>query len=78
MGEVFAVRCAAGQTIITEIPVRNDMNTFAPYQCKFAPGSHPDFTHSPSEGSMNRRSGEPIEIETIAGRTTAWVPSVQA
>lgn len=23
-------------------------------------------------------SGEPIEIETIAGRTTAWVPSVQA
>ena len=35
MGEVFAVRCAAGQTIITEIPVRNDMNTFAPYQCGF-------------------------------------------
>ena len=41
MGEVFAVRCAAGQTIITEIPVRNDMNTFAPYQCGFTDDSPP-------------------------------------
>ena len=62
MGEVFAVRCAAGQTIITEIPVRNDMNTFAPYQCGFTDDSPAAFSVTPTAGTMNRRSGDPVNV----------------
>ena len=62
MGEVFAVRCAAGQTIITEIPVRNDMNTFAPYQCGFTDDTPASFSVTPTAGTMNRRSGDPVNV----------------
>ena len=60
MGEVFAVRCAAGQ--ITEIPVRNDMNTFAPYQCGFTDDTPASFSVTPTAGTMNRRSGDPVNV----------------
>lgn len=37
-------------------------NTYAPYQCGFTADSPPEFSVSPTEGSMNRRSGDPIEV----------------
>lgn len=60
--QTFEVRASPRQTSITEIPVRNDYNTFAPYRCAFYPGSHSAFTCSPNHGSMNRRSGEPVSV----------------
>ena len=60
--QTFEMKAAMRRTAVETILVQNDYNTFAPYQCKFAPGSHPDFSHDPAEGSMNRRSGEPTEI----------------
>ena len=47
---------------MTEIPVRNDFNTFAPFRCEFMPGSDVSFSVSPNVGSMNRRSGEPVQV----------------
>lgn len=60
--ETFSVRSAIRQTHVTEINVRNDYNTFAPFQCDFIAGSSPAFTVTPNAGSMNRRSGEPINV----------------
>lgn len=60
--QTFEVRSSPRQTHVTEIPVRNDYNTFAPYRCEFLPGTSPAYTVSPTAGSMNRRSGEPINV----------------
>lgn len=60
--ETFEVRSSPRQTHVTEIMVRNDYNTFAPYICDLLPGSSPSYTVTPNHGSMNRRSGEPINL----------------
>ena len=60
--ESFEVRSSPRQTHVTEIPVRNDYNTFAPFRCAFLPGSSNAFSVDPGHGSMNRRSGEPTEV----------------
>ena len=51
-----------GGVDVATILVKNQVNTFAPYQCRFTADSAPEFSVSPSEGSMNRRSGAPIEV----------------
>ena len=60
--ETFEVRSSPRQTHVTEIPVRNDFNTFAPFRCAFLPGSSVAYTVDPGHGSMNRRSGEPVNV----------------
>ena len=45
-----------------EIPVKNQFNTFEPYRVGFAPGSHRDFTVTPTAGTMNRRDSEPVNV----------------
>lgn len=60
--QTFEVRSSPRQTHVTEIAVRNDYNTFAPYRCEFLPGTSPAYTVAPTAGSMNRRSGEPINV----------------
>ena len=52
--QTFEVRSSPRQTSVTEIPVRNDYNTFAPYRCGFVAGSSDSFSCSPVHGSMNR------------------------
>jgi len=59
--EIFEVRASPRQTSVTEIKVRNDYNTFAPFRCGFVGDSGP-FSVDPGHGSMNRRSGDPIEV----------------
>lgn len=58
----YEVRASPRQTDVTEIDVKNDYNTFAPYRCALLPGSSPAFTVSPNHGTMNRRSGEPVNV----------------
>ena len=58
--ETFEVRASPRQTHVTEIDIRNDVNTFAPYRCGFISGSASSFSCDPTHGTMNRRSGEPI------------------
>jgi len=60
--ETFEVRASPRQTHVTIIQVKNDYNTFAPYRCNFAFGSSPAFSVTPNHGTMNRRSGEPVEV----------------
>jgi len=60
--ETFEVRASPRQTSVTDIPVRNDYNTFAPFRCAFVAGSHSAFSCTPNHGSMNRRSGEPVTV----------------
>ena len=60
--ETFEVRSSPRSTSVTSIQVRNDYNTFAPFQCGLLPGSSPAFFRSPDAGSMNRRSGDPTEV----------------
>jgi len=60
--EVYEVRSNVGTTHVTEIAVRNDYNTFAPYRVVLMPGSSVDYDISPRHGSMNRRSGEPVNL----------------
>jgi len=45
-----------------EIKVANLMNTFAPYRCFLTPDSAHEFTVAPNAGTMNRRSGDPIDL----------------
>jgi hypothetical protein len=59
--ETFEMRVSPRQTAVTEIKVRNDYNTFAPFRCGFVGDSGP-FSVDPGHGSMNRRSGEPVEV----------------
>lgn len=61
-GEPIELRSTIGSTTVKELPVQNMANTFAPYRCFFAPGSHPAFTVTPNAGTMNRRSGEPVQV----------------
>ena len=42
--------------------MKNQFNTFAPYRVGFAPGSHRDFTVTPTAGTMNRRDSEPVNV----------------
>ena len=58
----FEVRASPRQTDVTEIAVRNDYNTFAPFRCGFLPGSSGAFACTPNHGTMNRRSGEPTKL----------------
>ncbi|KAL3905491.1 MAG: hypothetical protein SGPRY_010891, partial [Prymnesium sp.] len=60
--ETYEVRVSPRQTSVTSIIVRNDYNTFAPYRCGLVSGSSSVFSVSPRHGTMNRRSGEPIEV----------------
>ena len=57
----FEVRASPRSTSVTTIDVGNDYNTFAPFQCNIAAGSS-CFSVSPNHGSMNRRSGAPVEL----------------
>lgn len=67
----FSVNARAGGVSLTEILVSNLYNTFAPYQCDFTTDSPTEFSVSPSAGSMNRRSGEPIKL-TVRFQPTAY------
>mmetsp|Transcript_32437 Transcript_32437/g.62457 ORF Transcript_32437/g.62457 Transcript_32437/m.62457 type:complete len:342 (-) Transcript_32437:370-1395(-) len=58
----YEVRAAAKQTSVTEIQVKNDFNTFAPYRVLFTADSSPEFDVSPTAGTLNRRSGEPLNL----------------
>lgn len=60
--ETTEMRAPVGGVDIATIQVKNQVNTFAPYQCRFTADSAPEFSVSPAEGSMNRRSGAPIEV----------------
>ncbi|KAL1500381.1 hypothetical protein AB1Y20_013038 [Prymnesium parvum] len=60
--ETFELRASPRQTDVTTIFVKNDFNTFAPYRCGFVGGSSAAFAVTPRHGSMNRRSGEPVEV----------------
>jgi len=60
--QTFEVRASPRQTDVTEIPVRNDYNTFAPFRCALLPSSSPSFSVTPPHGTMNRRSGEPVSV----------------
>ena len=60
--QVFEVRASPRQTHVETIIVKNDYNTFAPFQCAFTPTSSSAYTVTPEAGTMNRRSGEPIEV----------------
>ena len=60
--ESFEVRASPRQTDVTEIAVRNDFNTFAPFRCALVPGSSSSFSVTPNHGSMNRRSGDPVDV----------------
>jgi len=59
---VFEVKTAARGTSVTDIAVRNDLNTFAPFRAGFTADSSGAFSVSPDAGTMNRRSGEPIPL----------------
>jgi hypothetical protein len=65
----YEVKASVGGVSMTEVSVKNMYNTFAPYQCDFTPDSDTCFTVSPNEGSMDRRSGKPIEL------TVRYAPS---
>jgi len=58
----YEVRASPRQTDVTDIAMRNDYNTFAPFRCAFLPGSSPTFSVSPNHGTMNRRSGDPVGV----------------
>lgn len=58
----FEVNAPVKGISMTEVSVKNMFNTFAPYQCDFTPSSPACFSVSPNEGSMNRRSGDPIVV----------------
>jgi len=60
--ETFEVRSGARQTFVINIPVKNAVNTFAPYRCDFLPGSSRAFQATPNHGTMNRRDGEPVDL----------------
>lgn len=60
--QVFEVRASQRQTHVETIMVKNDLNTFAPFQCGFAPGGSTAYSVTPDAGTMNRRSGEPVEV----------------
>ena len=60
--ETFEVRASPRQTHVTDIPVKNDYNTFAPFRCAMIAGSSAAFTVTPVHGTMNRRSGDPTGV----------------
>ena len=60
--QTFEVRASPRQTDVTVIQVKNDLNTFAPFRCAMVPGSDACYTVTPNHGTMNRRSGEPVEV----------------
>lgn len=60
--DVYEVRSSPRQTHVTTILVKNEVNTFAPYRCGFAATNSEAYSVSPTHGTMNRRSGEPIEV----------------
>eukprot|EP00186_Timspurckia_oligopyrenoides_P000794 CAMPEP_0182443982 /NCGR_PEP_ID=MMETSP1172-20130603/2576_1 /TAXON_ID=708627 /ORGANISM="Timspurckia oligopyrenoides, Strain CCMP3278" /LENGTH=360 /DNA_ID=CAMNT_0024639427 /DNA_START=102 /DNA_END=1184 /DNA_ORIENTATION=- len=60
--ETYEIRCNVNSMHVTEISVPNQLNTFLPYRCQFTADSHPAFTASPETGTMERRSGEPVNV----------------
>ena len=60
--ETYSLRSTPRNTVVEDIPVKNDYNTFAPFHCDLLPGSSKAFTVTPHWGSMNRRSGEPTSV----------------
>jgi hypothetical protein len=62
VSETYEMRASPRQTDVQCINVKNDYNTFAPYRCGFLSGASAAFSVTPNHGTMNRRSGEPIEV----------------
>jgi len=60
--EVYEMKSRVGNTAVQELAVKNDLNTFAPYQAGFIEGSSAAFKVTPTAGTMNRRSGEPVSV----------------
>jgi len=60
--ETIEMKAPSGGVDLHTLLVKNQVNTFAPFQCDFTADSAVEFTVSPTEGSMNRRSGDPIEL----------------
>lgn len=60
--QYFQVSASIRQTSVTEIKVQNLYNTFAPFRVLFTLDSSGDFTVSPNCGTMNRRSGDPVNL----------------
>jgi hypothetical protein len=58
----FSLKSTVSSTVVQEIAVRNQMNTFAPFQAGFLLGGSACWEVTPTAGSMNRRSGEPINL----------------
>jgi hypothetical protein len=57
-----SVQAPVGGIDVVTISVKNEMNTFAPFQCRFTSDSPIEFSVTPTEGSMNRRSGADTEV----------------
>jgi hypothetical protein len=62
ISDSFQLRTSVRQTHVTTINVQNNLNTFAPFRCDFVGGSSHSFDVEPRHGTMNRRSGEPVEV----------------
>lgn len=60
--ETTEMRAPVGGVDVANIHVKNEMNTFAPFRCTFSSDTPLEFSVTPTEGSMNRRSGEPTEV----------------
>jgi hypothetical protein len=60
--ETTEMRAPVGGVDVANILVKNEMNTFAPFQCRFTSDTPIEFSVTPTEGSMNRRSGAPTEV----------------
>lgn len=58
----YEMKTQIRRTIVQDISVKNDYNTFAPYRVLFTADSSPEFEVSPSAGTMNRRSGDPLTL----------------
>jgi len=78
--ETFEVRSGVDKTQVTEIEIRNPYITFLPYRCVFTGDSHPAFTVEPASGTMERRTGKPVQVlvrfkptEMVGGATATLV-----
>lgn len=60
--QTFELRGTVGGTVVEEFGVANMYNTFAPFRCVFTGDSASSFSATPEAGTMNRRSGEPVQV----------------
>uniref|UniRef100_A0A7S1XHY3 Uncharacterized protein n=1 Tax=Erythrolobus australicus TaxID=1077150 RepID=A0A7S1XHY3_9RHOD len=78
--QTYEVRSGVGVAHVTEFKVKNKFSTFAPFRCAFTSDSHPAFTVSPESGTLNRSTGEPVNVvvrfrpmELMGGATATLV-----